>query len=159
MTLKTKCLCLFAVMLIITPNISMATSPGCTTILGAIIHLKNNEILDGYIEANAYMNSCNKQSPDYEKDNKYIETFKEYLAKGGDIGSLSDGRDTIKFINKLIDIQYGKVSRPVITKSHIKLIKMDDIRSIESVCRKWDGHKTMSSIPIITDYMAQYICT
>jgi hypothetical protein len=148
---------IFIVISIILPHISMATPPGLTTILGVTIHLKNNEKLNGYIEANVYMNACNEKSEDYEKVNRYIQTFKDYLAKQGDIHSLSDGRDTVRFINKLIDMQYGKVSRPVTTESNIKLVKMDDIRSIESVCRKWDGKKTMSGIPIITDYMAKYI--
>jgi hypothetical protein len=39
------------VILIILPHISMATPPGLTTILGVTIHLKNNDKLDGYIEA------------------------------------------------------------------------------------------------------------
>jgi len=134
----------------------MATPPRLTTILGVTIHLKNNEKLDGYIEANAYMNACNKKSDDYEEGDDY-QTFKDFLAKQGDIRSLSDGRDTIRFIIKLVDIQYGKVSRPVTTESNIKLVKMDDIRSIESVCKKWDGKKTIEGIPIITDYMAKYI--
>jgi hypothetical protein len=151
---KTCMICIFVLVIIIKPYISMATPPGLTTILGVKIHLKNNDVLEGYIETYLYLKGCDEKITDHEEDNV---TLKEFLDKKGKLRHLAGGGDSIRFIKELKDFHDGETTRPVVTRSNVKKIRINSIKSIKSVCRKWDGHKTMSGIPIITDYMAKYI--
>lgn len=65
--------------------------------------------------------------------------------------------DTVKFMNELIEIKYNDTSQPFAAESSVREIRIDDIRHIDAVCRKWDGHVTVQGVRTITDYMAKYI--
>jgi len=145
------------------PGISMATPPGLTAVYGVTIHLANNKKLNGYIETPLYLKGCDGKSDDYGITDGYESggdnpTLKEHLSMGRDVTSYNG---TIRFIDKLLEIKYkyNKQNRSdlVAAKSSVKEINLDDIKRIEGVCRKWDGRKTVSGIPIISDNMAQYV--
>lgn len=135
---------LLIIVLIIHPHISMAAQ--MTGIYGYVIHLKNNKQLTGYFESDHDLYNC--------KGNK-VDRVKKVLENQG----------TVRAITKLIKVEYiqfyggsfHKKSSLVTAKSSVKEINLADIKSIERVCRKWDGHETFSGIPVVTDHMAEVI--
>ena len=131
---------LLLIILITLPHISVAAE--LISIYGAKIHLTNNGILDGYIETYWDLDVC---KGDLTKGKSFLEKQRELQT------------DTVRFIDKLIEIKYDKGWSPYTAKSSVKEIEIDDIKSIEGVCKNWNGYETASGIQIITDSMAQYV--
>lgn len=141
---------LLVLILISQPIVSLAAQP--FTIYGVTIHLKNNDSLDGYVETDVEMYKCNEKRDD---KTPWILTWESFLGNQG----------TATFINKLIEVEYirfneGKfrnIRSLVAAKSSIREIDLPDIKSIKSVCRKWEGHESFAGVPRITDHMAEII--
>lgn len=151
-----RAVCIFAVLLVvILPHKLMASPPGETHVYGVAVLLTNGERLDGYIETNRELYVCN-ESKDHRTTWKL--TWESFLEKQRE--AIHSGRtlvDTVKFMNELIEIRYNDTSQPFAAESSVREIRVDDIRGIDAVCRKWDGHVTVQGVRTITDYMAKYI--
>ncbi|MBN1364771.1 MAG: hypothetical protein JW976_08205 [Syntrophaceae bacterium] len=146
MSLKIRIFFIFVIILI--PQLSMASAPGSTYVYGVTIHLMNGEKLNGYIETDwGGFNACNENKGDKATWESFLE------------GQRLEGTDdhSVRFINKLIPIKINKRFSPYAAKSSVKKIKVKDIRSIEGVCKDWDGYTTMMGIQIISDYMTKYM--
>lgn len=145
--LKIRIMCLAIVMLLaVTYNMSIASEEP-PSIYGVTIHLKNNEKLEGYIETYSNLSVCN------QKKNNHT-TRASLLERACGLQSERTDDATIKFINKITEIKYNNAWSPVVARSSVREIKVNNIKSIEGVCKNWDGY---SGIKIITDYMAEYI--
>lgn len=147
---KIRIVCAVIIILIFMPLVSMASAPGETHIYGVTIHLTNNEKLNGYIETEWGLNACNENKSDKATWEYFLERQRELQSRGTDDKS-------VRFINKLINLKYNNKFRPFAATSSVREIKVNNIRTIEGVCKNWDGYITMSGIQIITDYIAKYI--
>ena len=154
---------LLIVFLITLPQISMAYREG--GIYGVTIHLTNNKKLNGYIETDWLLYSCKESKNDF-KDGDQHSTWESFLKRQrDDIRAGLRTIDTVTFIHKIIQIRFDRyiygefitISWFVAAKSSFKRVKFEDIKSIEGVCRKWDGIRTDFAVEPITDYMAEYI--
>jgi hypothetical protein len=149
MIAKIRITCVFIFILITIPFAIAIADVETPRIYGVTIHLKNNEKLDGYIETYWNLNACNQNKKDRATWSSFLEGQRERFSNE------SKDKVTLTFIAKLIEIKYDKAWVPFAAKSSAKEIKIDDIKSIEGVCRNWDGLE--GSITRITDYMAEYI--
>lgn len=147
----------FAFLLLFLSNISLASPPGETHIYGVSIHLVNNETLDGYIETDWLLHSCTKKKNDRSAEDFTWESF--LMKQRKDIQSGRITIDFLKFMNELIEIKYKDASLPFVAESSVRKIRINEIRSIDAICRKWDGHVTVNGIKTLTDDMANYVST
>lgn len=138
--------------IILLPFISMASPPGQTHIYGVTIHLKNNKKLNGYIETTwGWLNKCDENKGDRATWKSFLERQHDDIHAGRTIDN------KIRFIDKLVEVKYNNAIDLFAAKSSVKEIKIAEIKSIEGVCRKWDGYKTVEGIKLISDYIAQYL--
>lgn len=115
-------------------------------IYGVKINLKNGKVLDGYIVTDQLVNSCNKSRESLSKWDSYLED------------NLHGG--PVFFIGELVRIKKQKYDPEFFAvESSVKEIKIDDIKSIKGVCRKWSDTWVSAyfSFPEITDFMAEYV--
>lgn len=135
------------------------------SIYGVTIHLANNKILNGYIETDWLLYSCKESKNDF-KDGDQYSTWESLLKRQrDDIRAGLRSIDTVTFIYKINQIKFDHyvnnkfIAVPlfVTAKSSVKEIKIDNIKLIKGVCRKWDGLWTDFGVEVISDYMAEYI--
>ena len=125
----------------------MATAAMEVGIRGVQIDLKNGEVLNGYILSESpFLNSCNKSE---ENIKKWVSYLKDKF----------DG-EAVMFMGKLVRIKKQKYDPELFAvKSSMKKIKIDDIKSIKGICRKWSDTWVSAyfSFPVISDFMAEYV--
>lgn len=144
---KVRIICVFIFILIIIPFTSTIADVETLGIYGVTIQLKNNEKLEGYIETFSNHSVCSQKKKDNTTGALLLETSLKYQSERAD-------DVTFIFINKIIEIKYNNAWSIVVANSSVQKIKTKDIKSIEFVCKNWDGY---SAPPRITDYMAEYI--
>lgn len=134
------------ILLMILPCISMAEE--LIDLNGVTINLNTNEKLEGYILAYWSVTACDKNKDNSSKWSEFLKREREFQFRDKD-------KRAVTFIGKLVKINNGLYA----AKSSVKEINIDDIKSIESACRKWSDTSlsAFSGIPRISDYMAEYI--
>jgi len=141
-----KIIILLSITLLLFPQISKASE--CETLYGVKIYLNNNKVLNGYFLSNSKLNSCNKSEDSILEWNSYL-------------GNNQDG-NSITFIGRLIKLETVPEPNIIVAKSSVKEIKIDDIKRIEGVCRKWSGTiiyflSRDSRFKAISDSLFEYI--